>query len=71
MIAKLTSPGPGRRQPYGDLVDVYSNAFSPAYKLQFNPKDKTPKYKQIVQSVITDIERGVLKTMSNYHPSAS
>ncbi|GAB2577081.1 GntR family transcriptional regulator [Spirosoma areae] len=31
------------------------------YKLQFNPKDKTPKYKQIVQSVITDIERGVLK----------
>ncbi|GAB3785607.1 GntR family transcriptional regulator [Spirosoma horti] len=61
MIAKLTSPGPGRRQPYGDLVDVYSNAFSPAYKLQFNPKDKTPKYKQIVQSVITDIERGVLK----------
>ncbi|WP_229201814.1 GntR family transcriptional regulator [Arsenicibacter rosenii] len=31
------------------------------YKLQFNPFDKTPKYKQIVQSVITDIERGVLK----------
>ncbi len=31
------------------------------YKLQFKPFDKTPKYKQIVQSVITDIERGVLK----------
>ncbi len=31
------------------------------YKLQFNPKDKTPKYKQIVQSVIADIERSVLK----------
>ncbi|GGE99597.1 GntR family transcriptional regulator [Hymenobacter cavernae] len=31
------------------------------YKLQFKPFDKTPKYKQIVQSVITDIERGILK----------
>ncbi|KAA9331672.1 GntR family transcriptional regulator [Hymenobacter busanensis] len=31
------------------------------YKLQFKPFDKTPKYKQIVQSVIADIERGVLK----------
>ncbi|GAB2476990.1 GntR family transcriptional regulator [Hymenobacter qilianensis] len=31
------------------------------YKLQFKPFDKTPKYKQIVQSVITDIERGTLK----------
>jgi DNA-binding transcriptional regulator YhcF (GntR family) len=31
------------------------------YKLQFNAADKMPKYKQIVQSVITDIERGVLK----------
>ncbi|WP_400192302.1 GntR family transcriptional regulator [Hymenobacter sp. B81] len=31
------------------------------YKLQFKPLDKTPKYKQIVQSVITDIERGILK----------
>lgn len=31
------------------------------YRLQFKPTDKTPKYKQIVQSVIMDIERGVLK----------
>ena len=40
---------------------MYSNDFTPLYKLQFNPKDKTPKYKQIVQSIIRDIERGVLK----------
>ena len=31
------------------------------YSLQLKPLDKTPKYKQIVQSVIMDIERGVLK----------
>ncbi len=31
------------------------------YKLQLNPNDKTPKYKQIVRSIITDIERAVLK----------
>ncbi|WP_245327879.1 GntR family transcriptional regulator [Hymenobacter fodinae] len=31
------------------------------YKLQFKPFDKTPKYKQIVQSVIMDIERGTLR----------
>ncbi|CAH0996418.1 hypothetical protein EMA8858_02550 [Emticicia aquatica] len=31
------------------------------YKLQFNPNEKTPKYKQIVQSIIADIERAVLK----------
>lgn len=31
------------------------------YKLQLNPNDKTPKYKQIVRSIITDIERTVLK----------
>lgn len=31
------------------------------YKLQFNPAEKTPKYKQIVQSIIADIERTVLK----------
>jgi len=31
------------------------------YKLQLNPSDKTPKYKQIVRSVIADIERTVLK----------
>ncbi|MBA4851855.1 GntR family transcriptional regulator [Emticicia sp. BO119] len=30
------------------------------YKLQLNPNDKTPKYKQIVRSIITDIERTVL-----------
>lgn len=35
---------------------------SPAiYQLQFNPSDKLPKYKQIVQSVMRDIDRGVLK----------
>lgn len=32
------------------------------YKLKLNPLDQTPKYKQIVQSVIADIERGQLKT---------
>ncbi|MBC6988201.1 MULTISPECIES: GntR family transcriptional regulator [Hymenobacter] len=31
------------------------------YQLQFKPFDKTPKYKQIVQSVVADIERGLLK----------
>ncbi|MCC2547468.1 GntR family transcriptional regulator [Hymenobacter sp. BT175] len=31
------------------------------YTLQLKPLDKTPKYKQIVQSVIMDIERGILK----------
>jgi DNA-binding transcriptional regulator YhcF (GntR family) len=31
------------------------------YNLQLKPFDKTPKYKQIVQSVITDIDRGTLK----------
>ncbi|WP_310391830.1 GntR family transcriptional regulator [Hymenobacter sp.] len=31
------------------------------YKLQLKPADKMPKYKQIVQSFIADIERGVLK----------
>ncbi|QJW90365.1 GntR family transcriptional regulator [Spirosoma taeanense] len=49
-----------RRQPQS-FVDMYYNPSASVYKLQFNPKDKTPKYKQIVQSVITDIERGVLK----------
>lgn len=31
------------------------------YKLQLNPNDKTPKYKQIVRSITADIERTVLK----------
>ena len=31
------------------------------YKLQFNPNEKTPKYKQIVASIVADIERAVLK----------
>ncbi|GAB4020394.1 GntR family transcriptional regulator [Spirosoma sp. KCTC 42546] len=60
MIAKLSSSVQGRRQTYG-FADVNCSPSVPLYKLQFNPKDKTPKYKQIVQSVITDIERGVLK----------
>ncbi len=61
MTAKLTPEHISRRQSYGGTVDMHSNLSAPLYKLQFNPKDKTPKYKQIVQSVITDIERGVLK----------
>lgn len=40
------------------------------YQLQFDPKAKTPKYKQIMQSVITDIERGVL-TNNEQLPSIS
>ena len=46
------------------LKNNYSigNLSSPSmYRLQFNPSDKLPKYKQIVQSVMRDIERGVLK----------
>jgi DNA-binding transcriptional regulator YhcF (GntR family) len=31
------------------------------YKLKLNPSDKTPKYKQIIESVMSDIERNVLK----------
>ena len=31
------------------------------YRLQLNPLDQTPKYKQIVQSIIADIERAQLK----------
>ena len=31
------------------------------YKLNLNTSDKTPKYKQIIQSVIADIERNVLR----------
>ncbi len=31
------------------------------YKLQINHEDKTPKYKQIVSSVIHDIEKGILQ----------
>lgn len=31
------------------------------YKLQFNAADRVPKVKQIVQSIISDIERGVLR----------
>ena len=34
---------------------------SKMYKLNLNISDKTPKYKQIIQSVIADIERNVLK----------
>jgi DNA-binding transcriptional regulator YhcF (GntR family) len=40
------------------------------YQLQLKPLDKTPKYKQIVQSVIMDIERGVLKN-GDHLPSIS
>ncbi|GAB3726260.1 GntR family transcriptional regulator [Hymenobacter agri] len=40
------------------------------YQLQFNAADRVPKVKQIVQSVISDIERGVLKN-GNQLPSIS
>ncbi|GAB3955262.1 GntR family transcriptional regulator [Spirosoma harenae] len=61
MVAKFSPSALTKRQPQDGFVDIYRNTSVPTYKLQFNPKDKTPKYKQIVQSVITDIERGVLK----------
>lgn len=32
------------------------------YKIQLQPQDKTPKYKQLVQAVILDIEQDVLKS---------
>ncbi|GAB3298323.1 GntR family transcriptional regulator [Hymenobacter tenuis] len=32
------------------------------YKIRLQPQDKTPKYKQLVQAVILDIEQGVLKS---------
>ncbi len=60
MLAKFPLEPRSANRPY-DFVDIYHNTAGPGYQLQFNPKDKTPKYKQIVQSVITDIERGVLK----------
>ena len=61
MIDKSNAGGNSRRPSIGGLAGGYTNSQGPLYQLQFNPKDKTPKYKQIVQSVITDIERGVLK----------
>ncbi|WP_266366981.1 GntR family transcriptional regulator [Tellurirhabdus rosea] len=57
MIAKATSPASSR----SGFVDVYKTPALCSYRLQFNPVDKMPKYKQIVQSVITDIERGILR----------
>lgn len=41
--------------------DVYFQDTDAAFKMQFDPEDKMPKYKQIVQSIRTDIDRGVLK----------
>lgn len=40
------------------------------YQLQFNAADRVPKVKQIVQSIISDIERGVLRN-GNQLPSIS
>ena len=40
------------------------------YNLQFNAADRVPKVKQIVQSIISDIERGVLRK-GNQLPSIS
>ncbi len=42
--------------------DTYRRKEGPTiYQLQLNPFDKTPKYKQIVESIRRDINRGVLK----------
>ena len=35
------------------------------YQFNLNPSDKTPKHKQIINSVMADIKRNVLKKMSN------
>jgi DNA-binding transcriptional regulator YhcF (GntR family) len=40
------------------------------FKLKFDPADRVPKVKQIVQSIISDIERGVLRK-GNQLPSIS
>lgn len=58
MLAKVPSEMRNRSQS-SNFTD-YHSPLAPLYKLQLNPNDKVPKYKQIVQSVITDIERGVL-----------
>lgn len=43
---------------------VFKNVHFPdrqgMFQMQFDPEDKMPKYKQIVRSIRTDIERGVL-----------
>jgi len=57
MIAKATPSSSSR----SGFVDVYKTPSVCSYRLQFNPNDKMPKYKQIVQSIITDIERGLLR----------
>lgn len=49
---------------------AHSQSAAALYQLQFNPSDKMPKYKQIVHSVIKDIERGVLQK-GNQLPSVS
>ncbi|GAA4470912.1 GntR family transcriptional regulator [Nibrella saemangeumensis] len=60
MIARAT-PAPINQPRSQGFLHIHRGQPGGLYKLQFNPKDKTPKYKQIVQSVITDIERGVLQ----------
>ncbi|MFD2569015.1 GntR family transcriptional regulator [Spirosoma soli] len=67
MIARSPSTS---RSPSTGFKGIYRIPSVCSYQLQFNPLDKTPKYKQIVQSVITDIERGVLKK-NNQLPSIS
>ncbi|AXE19766.1 GntR family transcriptional regulator [Runella rosea] len=49
-----------RRRGHHFGID-HSQSAAALYQLQFNPSDKMPKYKQIVHSVIKDIERGVLQ----------
>ncbi|TKT92002.1 GntR family transcriptional regulator [Dyadobacter frigoris] len=41
--------------------DVYFNERENDFQMKFDRNDKMPKYKQIVQSILTDIERGILK----------
>lgn len=60
MIAQLAS-APTFRPPQPGLGGLRPPVPNGPYKLTFNPQDKTPKYKQIVESVIADIERGVLR----------
>ena len=63
----ILKPTPETRQQTAPAPGTFGQS---AYQLQFNSKDKTPKYRQIIQSIITDIERGVL-TQHQQLPSIS
>lgn len=60
-------PMPETRAQLTPIRDGFGHS---GYPLPVNPNDKTPKYKQIIRSVITDIERGVL-TQHQQLPSIS